>query len=206
MSFSLKESQTEKERFSSSMFNLKHFFGNENCFINTFEIKLLNVFVCEPFEYKITHLYPDEYNNKNCFLSFEIENILTKDISVQIVDSDILLELASEIMNGKFVKIQSNLLNMTEYQIFNKNNFSVINSFEKTNLLGKISIDGNLKTEIKYDKIIENCHFCSKKNQIMNEKSVSRFSKKEGDQSVYLSVTAINTYTGILIKLKNLNS
>ena len=193
MSFSLKESQSEKERFSSSMFNLKHFFGNKNRLANVFEMKLVNVFICEPFQYKISHLNSEQASNKNCFLGFEIENILSKNVSVEIVDSDILIEISPELINGKFVKVESNLLELIEYNIYNKNKVISINSFEKSNLLGRLMIKNEKKTDEKYRKIVENCHFCLKKSQVINEKSVSRFSKKEGEKSFVFSITAAQT-------------
>ena len=193
MSFSLKESQSEKERFSSSMFNLKHFFGNKNRLANVFEMKLVNVFICEPFQYKISHLNSEQVSNKNCFLGFEIENILSKNVSVDIVDSDILIEISPELVNGKFVKVESNLLELIEYVIYNKNNIVPIQSFEKSNLLGRLTIKNDKKTDEKFRKVVESCHFCSKKSQIINEKSVSRFSKKDGEKSLIFSITAVQT-------------
>jgi hypothetical protein len=193
MSFSLKESKSEKERFSSSMFNLKHFFGNKNRLANVFEMKLVNVFICEPFQYKICHLNAEQSNNKNCFLGFEIENILSKNVKVNIVDSDILIELSPELINGRFVKVQSNLLELIEYVIYNKNNVISINSFEKSNLLGRLTIKNDKKTDEKFRRVVESCHFCLKKSQIINEKSVSRFSKKDGEKSLIFSITAAQT-------------
>jgi hypothetical protein len=200
MSFSLKESQSEKERFSSSMFNLKHFFGNKNRLANVFEMKLANVFICEPFQYKVSHLNAEQASKKNCFLGFEIENILSKNVLVEIVDSDVLIEIAPELVGGKFVKIESNLLELVDYVIYNKNKVISISSFEKSNLVGRLTIKNEKKTDQKYTVVVENCHFCSKKSQVINEKSVSRFSKKDPEKSVLFSVTAANTGS-LFIKL-----
>lgn len=194
MSFSLKESRSEKERFSSSMFNLKHFFGNKNRLANVFEMKLANVFICEPFQYKLTHLNADQFGDQNCFLGFEIENILSTNVRVEIVDSDVLIELSPELINGKFVKIHSNLVELIDYVIYNKNKVVSLSSFEKSNLLGRLSIRGDRKTDDKFRRVVESCHFCLKKSQIINEKSVSRFSKKDGE-SLLFSITAPQTGT-----------
>ena len=123
MSFSLKETQSEKERFSSSMFNLKHFFGNKNALANLFEMKLVNVFICEPFRYKVRQL---NENGKQafCFLGLEVENLLSGDVDVDVVDSDILVELCSQLRDGNFVKIKSNLVDLLQHTIFNKNKVS----------------------------------------------------------------------------------
>lgn len=120
MSFSLKETQSEKERFSSSMFNLKHFFGNKNTLANLFEMKLMNVFICEPFKYKANQLN-EKSKQSFCFLGLEVENLLSGNVNVDVVDSDILVELCPELVDGNFVKIKSNLLNLLHYTIFNKN-------------------------------------------------------------------------------------
>lgn len=192
MSFSLKESQSEKERFSSSMFNLKHFFGNKNRLANVFEMKLANVFICEPFQYKLSHLNADRLGDHNCFLGFEIENILSTNVRVEIVDSDVLIELSPELVAGKFVKVSSNLLDLIDYVIYNKNKVISLSSFEKSNLLGRLSIRSDRKTDHKFRRVVESCHFCLKKSQIINEKSVSRFSKKDGESLIF-SITGPQT-------------
>lgn len=193
MSFSLKESQSEKERFSSSMFNLKHFFGNKNRLANVFELKLASVYICEPFQYKTIHLNAEVQSKKNCFLGLEVENILSRDVCVEIVDSDVLIEVAPELVQGKFVKVDSNLLDLVEYVIYNKNKVVSLSSFEKSSLVGRLTIRNEKKTDNKYTTVVESCHFCSKKSQIINEKSVSRFSKKDKEKSVLYSVTGNNT-------------
>ena len=59
-----------------------------------------------------------------CFLGLEVENLLSGDVDVDVVDSDILVELCSQLRDGNFVKIKSNLVDLLQHTIFNKNKVS----------------------------------------------------------------------------------
>ena len=118
--YTIKSYSKEEERFSSLIFNLKHFFTQNENMINSFQIKFDNLNLIEPYRFELNIQNFDQ----RAFLTFLIENAL-KDpkLTFEIVDSDILIEELFEIKNGVYIKANNKIVDLIDYFIYNKNVF-----------------------------------------------------------------------------------
>lgn len=117
--FALREPEKkEGDQFSLVMFNLKHFLASSENIRHSFKIKIPNLDLVEPYKFNLSLTKAPQ----TVYLSFMIENcIKDKQVCFEIVDSDILIEEPMEIVNNKFVKKETKLLEHIDYFIFNKN-------------------------------------------------------------------------------------
>jgi hypothetical protein len=118
--YALKSELKEEERFSSLIFNLKHFFTQNESMMNTFKIEFDNFKLIEPYRFEL-NIQPFD---QKAFLTFQIENAL-KDpkLTFEIVDSDILIEELFELKNGIYIKADNKIVELIDYFIYNKNVF-----------------------------------------------------------------------------------
>lgn len=117
--FALREpDKKESDQFSLVMFNLKHYLASTENIRHSFRVEIPSLDLIEPYRF---HLSLSKATQA-VYLSFLIENcIRDKAVSFEIVDTDILIEEPVEIVNKKFVKKETKLVEFIDYFIFNKN-------------------------------------------------------------------------------------
>ena len=116
--YTLKSNVNEEERFSAMMFNLKHFFTQNESMVTSFTINLPSLQLFEPYKYELT-ISPIP---KSVYMVYQIENALKNPkVDFEIIDSDILIEELYDIKDGNFVKSGNKCIGLLDYFIFNKN-------------------------------------------------------------------------------------
>jgi hypothetical protein len=109
---------SEEERFSPTVFNLKHLVVSTDIIKSSFKVELKNLELMEPYRFELSITT----NSSTAFMTYHIENaIRTKDVTFEIIDSDVLIEEPYEIVNGAFIKPENKLISYIDYLIFNKN-------------------------------------------------------------------------------------
>lgn len=149
----------ESERFSSMVFNLKHFFTQNSSFQNSFKIKMHEVDLIEPYRFELNINSMIE----SAYLSFLIENaIKIPNVFIEIVDSDLLIEA---IPDPRDTRGPSAVLNLITYFIYNKNKIAKIKSGERLNLLARLAVTDQCQDiDDKVIRIYERCPACAKKS------------------------------------------
>jgi hypothetical protein len=117
--FALREpDKKESDQFSLVMFNLKHYLASTENIRHSFRIEIAALDLIEPYKFSLSMSKAP----KAVYLSFLIENcIRDKSVFFEIVDTDILIEEPVEIINKKFVKKDTKIIEFIDYFIFNKN-------------------------------------------------------------------------------------
>lgn len=117
--FALREPEKkESDQFSLVMFNLKHYLASTENIRHSFRIDIPALDLVEPYKFNLSL----SKASQAVYLSFLIENcIKDKSVFFEIVDTDILIEEPVEIVNKRFVKKETKILEYIDYFIFNKN-------------------------------------------------------------------------------------
>jgi hypothetical protein len=115
---SLSPKFSEEERFSPTVFNLKHLVVSTDIIKSHFKVDLKGIELIEPYRFELSI----NTGPSTAFMTYQIENaIRTKDVCFEIIDSDVLIEEPYEIVNGVFVKPENKLISFIDYHVFNKN-------------------------------------------------------------------------------------
>ena len=117
--FALREPEKkESDQFSLVMFNLKHYLSGSENIKHSFKVEISDLDLIEPYKFSLLLSKAPQ----TVYLSFLIENcIKDKSVFFEIVDTDILIEEPIEIINKKFVKKETKIVEYIDYFIYNKN-------------------------------------------------------------------------------------
>lgn len=118
-SFALREpGQNQSEQFSLVLFNLRHYLAATENIRHSFKIEVADLDLVEPYKFSLSLSKAPQ----TVYLSFLIENCINdKSVFFEIVDTDILIEEPMEIVNKKFVKKETKIVEFIDYFIYNKN-------------------------------------------------------------------------------------
>lgn len=148
----------ETERFSSMVFNLKHFFTQNSTFQSAFRIEMRELDLIEPYRFELMINTMVE----SAYLSFLIENaIKSANLTLEVVDSDLLIEATPDPRDPRG---PAAVLGLISYFIYNKNKIAHIKPGERINLLSRLAVTEQIQDiDDKVKQVYEKCTSCQKR-------------------------------------------
>lgn len=168
------EFKNSEERFSSMVFNLKHFFTQDESFEDCFDLELRDLHLVEPYRFELAI----NAQSDSAYLTFLIENALkTLNVAFEVVDSDLLTEA---LPNTQDPRGPSAVLSLVSQFIFNKNKIVSLVPGERVTLVAKLAMTGTFSdADEKVLRVFDKCSVCNRRPQSGNPLPVKGKSKDQ---------------------------